>query len=242
MTISKREVELLQPGRLINDAVVDFYIKYLQNEMRPEERSRFHFFKSSFFRELGDLDKSPSSSSEGRAALASYCKSTREVNIFEKDYVFIPVNFNLHWSLIVICHPGEIATIKDEEIDKALKVPCILHMDSDSKRGFHKGLLSYVQRYLWEEWKIHYAKTGSSDDVSSKFYNLQFLSPKVTQQENSYDCGVFLLEYVAEFLENAPISFNPRTSRFLTEDWLLVEEVSIRRQYIQMLIKLCLEY
>ena len=80
-------------------------------------------------------------------------------------------NYSLHWSLIVICHPGEVVNfdgeilacdlyceplhsqifmlminVPDNELDKSLKVPCILHMDSI--KGSHSGLKNLVQRYI----------------------------------------------------------------------------------------------
>ena len=67
--------------------------RYLKNEMQPEERHRFHFFNSFFFRKLIDLDKDPLSAFESKAAFQRVRKWTRKVNLFEKDYVFIPVNF-----------------------------------------------------------------------------------------------------------------------------------------------------
>lgn len=75
---------------------------------------------------------------------------------------------SLHWSLVVICHPGEVTCFKgkifptsryfmvyldilhlfllllDEEIKESAKVPCILHMDS--LKGSHKGLRNVFQR------------------------------------------------------------------------------------------------
>ncbi|GFS34304.1 cysteine proteinases superfamily protein [Actinidia rufa] len=83
--------------------------RYLKNKIKPEEKHRFHFFNSFFFRKLADLDKDPSRACKGRAAFQRVRKWTRKVNLFEKDYIFIPVNFSLHWSLIVICHPGDMA-------------------------------------------------------------------------------------------------------------------------------------
>jgi sentrin-specific protease 7 len=50
------------------------------------------------------------------------------VDIFSKDFIFVPVNKNLHWSLAIICHPsGMDAT------------PVILHYDS--LQGVMKALL-----------------------------------------------------------------------------------------------------
>ncbi|GMY06892.1 probable ubiquitin-like-specific protease 2B isoform X9 [Fagus crenata] len=61
VSISKRDVDLLQPDTFINDTIIDFYIKYLKNQIPPEERNRFHFFNSFFFRKLAGMDKDPTS-------------------------------------------------------------------------------------------------------------------------------------------------------------------------------------
>ncbi|KAL7245537.1 hypothetical protein ACSBR2_000799 [Camellia fascicularis] len=236
VSISKRDVDLLQPDTFVNDTIIDFYIKYLKNEMQPEERQRFHFFNSFFFRKLIDLDKDPSSAFEGRAAFQRVRKWTRKVNLFEKDYVFIPVNFNYHWSLIIICHPGEISKFQDVDMEKSLKVPCILHMDSI--KGTHTGLKDLVQSYLWEEWKER--QKEASEDFSSKFFNLRFVPLELPQQQNSFDCGLFLLHYVERFLGDAPLNFSPfkitKFSNFLNMDWFPPAEPSLKRVHIQRLI------
>ncbi|CAK9163162.1 unnamed protein product [Ilex paraguariensis] len=171
VSISKRDVMLLKPETFINDTIIDFYMKYLKSKINPKEKHRFHFVNSFFFRKMADLDKDPSTACEGRAAFQRVRKWTRKVNLFEKDYIFIPVNFSLHWSLLVICHPGEVAEIEDEEMEKSSKVPCILHMDSI--KGSHRGLKNLIRSYLWEEWKERHNELV--EDVSTKFLNLQFV-------------------------------------------------------------------
>ncbi|KAB2603334.1 hypothetical protein D8674_004339 [Pyrus ussuriensis x Pyrus communis] len=236
VSISKRDLELLQPEKFINDTIVDFYIQYLKSKIQPEEKHRFHFFNSFFFRKLADLDKDQSSACEGKAAFQVVHKWTRKVNVFEKDYIFIPVNYSLHWSLIVICHPGEVVNIKDEKIESLSKVPCILHMDSI--KGSHRGLENLVRRYLCEEWKERHGDT--SEDDYSKFLHLRFVALKLPQQENSFDCGLFLLHYVECFLEEAPVNFSPleitKSSKFLTKNWFRPEEASAKRSHIKKLI------
>ncbi|KAJ8762611.1 hypothetical protein K2173_008050 [Erythroxylum novogranatense] len=236
VSISKRDVDLLQPETFINDTIIDFYIKYLKNQILAEDKNRFHFFNSFFFRKLADLDKDPSSASDGRAAFLRVHKWTRKMDLFGKDYVFIPVNFNLHWSLLVICHPGEVASFKDEEPGKSLRVPCILHMDSI--KGTHAGLKTLVQSYLWEEWKERHKEMV--EDFSSKFLNLRFVPLELPQQENMFDCGLFLLHYLELFLVDAPLNFNPFKingfSKFLTVDWFPPSEASLKRTLIQRLI------
>ncbi|KAJ7946783.1 Ubiquitin-like-specific protease 2 [Quillaja saponaria] len=145
-----------------------YFPVYLQNKIQPDERNRFYFLSIFFFRKLADLDKDPSSASDGRVAFQHVRRWTRKVNLFEKDYIFLPVNYSLHWSLIVICHPGEMACYKGEEIENSPKVPCILHMDS--MKGSHRGLKNVIQSYLCEEWKERHRKTGDED--SSKILDL----------------------------------------------------------------------
>ncbi|KAG8650414.1 hypothetical protein MANES_07G038300v8 [Manihot esculenta] len=206
VSISKRDVELLRPETFINDTIIDFYIKFLKNKIQPEDQHQFHFFNSFFFRKLVDLDKDPRNSCEGRQAFQCVHKWTRNVDLFEKDYIFIPVNYSLHWSLIVICHPGEVANFRDDESGRALKVSCILHMDSI--RGSHRGLKNLIQ--------------------------------SCPQQENSFDCGLFLLHYVELFLEEVPINFSPfkitEFSNFFNRNWFLPEEASLKRAHIRKLI------
>nr|XP_016464924.1 PREDICTED: probable ubiquitin-like-specific protease 2A [Nicotiana tabacum] len=237
VSISKRDVDLLQPKNFINDTIIDFYIMYLRNKINPEEKDRFHFFNSFFFRKLADLDKDPTRACEGRAAFQRVRRWTTKVNFFGKDFIFIPVNFSLHWSLIVICHPGEVVTFRgEEEMEKSSRVPCILHMDSI--RGSHKGLKNLLQSYLLEEWKERHKEVA--EDVARKFSNLPFFSLKLPQQENSFDCGLFLLHYVELFLEQAPVNFNlskiTASSKFLAGDWFSTEDVDCKREHIKRLI------
>ncbi|XP_039019621.1 probable ubiquitin-like-specific protease 2A isoform X2 [Hibiscus syriacus] len=238
ISISKRDVELLSPETFINDTIIDFYIIYLKNKIPPEEQHRFHFFNSFFFCKLADLDKGLSDDCQARSAYHRVHKWTRKVDIFGKDYIFIPVNYSLHWSLIVICHPGEVAKLKDDVTENLLKVPCILHMDSI--RGSHRGLKNLFQSYLSEEWKQRH-NGAAADDVLSKFLNLQL----VPLEENSFDCGLFLLHYVELFLLQAPTNFSTykitESSNFLNANWFPPAVASLKRGRIKKLIYEILE-
>ncbi|KAK4387681.1 putative ubiquitin-like-specific protease 2B [Sesamum angolense] len=263
VSISKRDVDLLLPDTFVNDTIIDFYIKYLKTRQNAEDRSKFHFFNSFFFRKLADLDKDPSSAFDGKAAFQRVRKWTRKVNLLEKDFIFIPVNYNYHWSLIVICYFGEVASyegkllltlfylIKDYPLldivwfllghildvdNKSVRVPCILHMDSF--RGNHAGLKDLIQSYLWEEWKER--QKGTGENLYSKFRNLKFIPLELPQQQNLYDCGLFLLHYVELFLEEVPPNFSiykiTPSSKFLQADWFPPGEASMKRAHIERLI------
>ncbi|CAI9270170.1 unnamed protein product [Lactuca saligna] len=233
VSIINRDIDLLLPDTFVNDTIIDFYVKYLKNKIRPEERQRFHFFNSFFFRKLADPEKEPLNALEGKTAFQRVIKWTRKVNLFEKDFVFIPVNYNL----IVMCHLGEVAKYKDEEdVTELIKVPCVLHMDPI--RGSHTVLKGLMQSYLKEEWKGR--QQEASEDISSRFDNLRFISLELPQQPNSFDCGLFLLHYVEHFLEQAPINFNPfritKSVHFLNTDWFPPADASLKRVVIQRLV------
>ncbi|CAI9784206.1 unnamed protein product [Fraxinus pennsylvanica] len=236
VSMSLRDIDLLRPDTFLNDTIIDFYIKYLKNKQNPDERLRFHFFNSFFFRKLADMDKDPSSAFDGKAAFQRVQKWTRKVNLLDKDFIVIPVNYNYHWSLIVICYFGKVADYEDLDANKLARVPCILHMDSI--KGSHAGLKDLMQSYLWEEWKERRKETH--EDLYSKFRNLKFISLELPQQQNSYDCGLFLLHYVELFLEEVPVDFSihkiTSLSNFLTADWFPPGEASIKRAHIERLI------
>ncbi|KAF3793979.1 putative ubiquitin-like-specific protease 2B [Nymphaea thermarum] len=208
VSISKRDVELLQPDTFINDTIIDFYIKYLESNLLPEDKDRFHFFNSFFFRKLADLDKNPGSAFEGKVAFQRVRKWTHG------------------------------------KVNENEKVPCILHMDSI--KGSHVGLKDLVQSYLWEEWKERHmdAKEAAEDDVL-RFSDMRFVPLELPQQENSFDCGLFLLHYVELFLKEAPLIFNPfsikKFSIFLNKGWFPPAEASLKRLFIQKLIYELLE-
>ena len=53
------------------------------------------------------------------------CGVFQGVDIFEKDFLFLPIHDHLHWSLVIICHAG--APSEDNSC-----TPWILHLDSMS--------------------------------------------------------------------------------------------------------------
>uniref|UniRef100_A0A0E0KZP6 Ubiquitin-like protease family profile domain-containing protein n=1 Tax=Oryza punctata TaxID=4537 RepID=A0A0E0KZP6_ORYPU len=122
------------------------------------------------------------------------------------------------------------------DTDISAKIPCILHMDS--LKGSHSGLKDIIQSYLWEEWKERHPESAS--DCSDKFLNLRFISLELPQQDNSFDCGLFLLHYVELFLMDTPRSFNPLKidsfANYLSDDWFPPAEASLKRSLIRKLI------
>ena len=87
-----------------------------------------------------------------------------------------------------------------------IKQPCILVFDSLGGTKARKSkVCETLREYLWCEYMAKIGKDSGkfSRDWAKEF--MPFSSPKVQQQPNFSDCGVYLLQYVESFFED-PIS------------------------------------
>jgi sentrin-specific protease 7 len=125
---------------------------------------------------------------------------TKRVNLFDMDYILIPINLNLHWSLCIVCKPKQWIQ-QASSIDSEA---CFLHLDSLYYKS-HKTetLFKNITNYLSIEWKVKNVilTTGSDDEL---FRNLPKLQPRCAKQINGYDCGVYTVKFVEKFLEAYP--------------------------------------
>ncbi|KAJ3367467.1 Sentrin-specific protease 6 [Allomyces arbusculus] len=135
VTLFGNDAGVLNNSNFLNDAVLEFYLRYLVDRLDDDQRQSVHLFNSFFFLRLTQTGKKKSVSGKGgskksgaasAAAAAAgenaipfaegyqHVKSwTKNVDLFEKKMVFVPINENLHWYLAVILNPGKLV-IKDE--------------------------------------------------------------------------------------------------------------------------------
>jgi len=88
--IKVMDIRTLNPSEFLNDTIIDFYIKYLLQSLGPRESSpTVYVFNSFFFPTLVQTD---TSYEQSRAAFERVKNWAKGIPIFEKDYIFIPVN------------------------------------------------------------------------------------------------------------------------------------------------------
>ncbi|XP_046711480.1 sentrin-specific protease 6 isoform X2 [Silurus meridionalis] len=111
-SITNEDLHCLNEGNYLNDVIIDFYLKYLVCEKLQEmDANRFHAFSSFFYRSLTqtdlteDLDGTSLSIQERRHNRVKTW--TRHLDVFQKDFIFVPINQLAHWYLAVICFPGQ---------------------------------------------------------------------------------------------------------------------------------------
>ncbi|XP_063743886.1 sentrin-specific protease 7 isoform X2 [Eleginops maclovinus] len=279
ITVTMEDLQCLDTGIFLNDVIIDFYLKYLLENASAAVAERSHIFSSFFFRQLTRRDNA----SEGTTVTSDACQRqrrhqrvktwTRHVDIFKKDFLFVPVNQEAHWYLVIICFPGleepksetwsgpdskksqggtgqqqeeeaaqgskspnditettptlnhldsvDTKTEKAEEKstkdtrpgpvncteqtfqkETGMKRPCILIMDS-LKLSLHERVYKLLREYLQSEWEV---RRGSSRDFSTD--QMQSSHCKVPLQDNSSDCGLYLLQYVESFLKDPVVHFD----------------------------------
>jgi sentrin-specific protease 7 len=189
VTLTLGDVERLDDGQFLNDSLIDFWCRFIEERMARyglAHRSRLHIFSSFFFAKLVQQGISQ----DDRLADALKWTQTQKVDIFSKDYVFIPICEKLHWTLAVVCFPGAQPT---ELRGTVQQVPCILHLNSIRKTGQRLG--GVLRKYLQCEWDVrHKASKGARDFESRGSMPLYY--PRCPQQENEWDCGIFVLEFL----------------------------------------------
>lgn len=264
VNITNRDLRRLRPTEFLNDTIIDFYIKYLQRSLKGTLTGRFHFFSSFFYKRLVTAGKGGAFDDRKRRAYEQVQNWTKDVDIFEKDYLVIPVNDALHWSLVIVCNPGAIVDTvlqvrkekeplvinddddgdevlvmeKEQAIDHVRHRTCILHFDS--MNGKH-GDIDAVRAYLEFEWTNKRAadeKNSVAVSFDKEFVSL--LKCDVPQQTNFCDCGLFLLHYLELFLKEAPAKFSHPSQdgppSFLAPSWFEPTEASRKRSTIRDLL------
>ncbi|XP_041319780.1 sentrin-specific protease 7 isoform X4 [Pyrgilauda ruficollis] len=297
--VTREDLECLEYGEFLNDVIIDFYLKYLLLEKAPKHvADRTHIFSSFFYKCLTRTEKTSEGDVKVSAAQRRHRRVrtwTRNINIFNKDYIFVPVNEESHWYMAVICFPwleeavyeecpqqnslshrpqqspvepesentraGSVLLRDEEEGDgnrtlfskggneiaasasvlysaiskislsnskkQICKRPCILILDSLKACSVQKTV-QVLREYLEVEWE---AKRKTHREFSKS--TMIDLCPRVPKQDNSSDCGVYLLQYVESFFQNPIVNFEQPLH---LEDWFPRQLIRNKREEIRDLI------
>ena len=130
VSVTMEDYYCLEDESFLNDVVIDFFFKWLQfSQLGESDRNRTHIFSTFFYKRLTTRppkqknklhpieDNVNMSSAEKRYERVK--RWTKKVNIFEKDFVVVPINEHSHWFVAVICFPGLDSCVS---IDKNEKV------------------------------------------------------------------------------------------------------------------------
>ncbi|KAI5243061.1 cysteine proteinase [Aureobasidium subglaciale] len=102
-TIDASDIEGLDEGGLLNDNIISFCLREMQ-ENHPELQNQAHIFNSFFYSTL-------TTTSSGRKGFNydAVSRWTRTVDLFSHPFVAVPINANLHWFVVIICNLDKLA-------------------------------------------------------------------------------------------------------------------------------------
>ncbi|CAL8087334.1 unnamed protein product [Orchesella dallaii] len=111
MSICPNDISCLGHSQFLNDQIIDFWLAVIQTELlNDDDKKRTFVFDSFFYSKLTEKVKKRTaeegSMSAGERRHARVKKRTKNVDIFEKDFLIVPINENYHWFIAIICFPG----------------------------------------------------------------------------------------------------------------------------------------
>ncbi|KAJ7072727.1 hypothetical protein C8F01DRAFT_972220 [Mycena amicta] len=182
LPISIRDLGFLAPRKFLNDAIVQFGLQLAFEELRaknPQIADSLHIFSSFFYKKL--------SAERIEDTYPAVAKWTKRVDIFAKEYLIIPIHdMARHWYLAIICHPSHLLGSNTNGKSYCLTL--------DSLNADHEPMAALLHTYLKLE-----AQQKHQEPVDSR---LIYVKAKVPQQDNGYDCGVYLLHLAKHFMQD----------------------------------------
>ncbi|KAJ5735831.1 uncharacterized protein N7483_000956 [Penicillium malachiteum] len=208
--VSTEDRERLREDEFLNDNLIAFYLRFLEDHLErtnEEVAKRVYFFNSYFFETLKNSPLGSTNINYGGVE-----KWTRNVNLFEYDYIIVPINENAHWYVAIICNLSKLdaASEPGSQNDETGSKGSASGLDQttivtfDSLDISHYQTSKILRQYLAKE---SVSKRGI--DISSKATAKAIKGKRATNlplQNNYSDCGLYLLAYVEKFVQN-PDSF-----------------------------------
>ncbi|GIL69603.1 hypothetical protein Vretifemale_531 [Volvox reticuliferus] len=211
-------------------AAIMLTLRCLELELLQHNNHRHHFFNTFFLKMLQEAPLKPYNDNDSRLM-----KWTKGVDIFPKDYIYVPIHGGIHWSLVLICHPSAIINqllqppVKKMAAGRALSKngpdkPLMLHLDSLSGTHDPAPIFQKLRWYLEQEWK--WRMNNAMEESVPRTWKNSFLAAgvqvpevrfskqmlpgismasRLPQQDDSVDCGLFLLSYIDFFSAADPM-------------------------------------
>lgn len=107
IAINTEDFTCLAMEQYLNDVIIEFYLKWLFFEVLTEEqRQKTHIFSTFFYKRLTTVTQHRGEKlTAAQKRHARVQKWTKDVNLFEKDFIIVPINEQSHWFLAIICFP-----------------------------------------------------------------------------------------------------------------------------------------
>jgi Ulp1 family protease len=120
ITIDFKDIERLDEGEFLNDNLVGYALRRVEEDMAPEHRNKVHFFNSFFFTAIMQKNGRKGFNYEGVK------KWTKNIDLLSKPYIVVPMCENVHWFVAIICNLPSLerkTALLDDDLDDAAETP-----------------------------------------------------------------------------------------------------------------------
>ena len=93
------DLSCLDDGNAITGHILDSAMNLKVHPLDPD--GKIFLFSTLFYSTLTQVTLNEMG--DGYARVSSW---TKHVNLFEKEYLLIPIHKDFHWFLVVVCNPG----------------------------------------------------------------------------------------------------------------------------------------
>lgn len=96
VTIDAGDILHLDAGEFLNDNIVNYALRDIEENMHPPHKDRVHFFNTFFYTSL--------TAKTGKRGINydAVKKWTKNVDLLSKPYVVVPINLDLHWFVVIV--------------------------------------------------------------------------------------------------------------------------------------------
>eukprot|EP00913_Durusdinium_trenchii_P001853 g1716.t1 len=227
--LEERDVDLLEDEQWFNDTIMDFFLRLAVEEL--------YVAKTQFFTRL-----SAAGASSGEKGWENVRTWTRSVTggLASQRVLIYPVNeANLHWCAFFVCHPYRVMRTDDTRG----------HMEDLPRMSTSKIIQGYLRRELFntsgygvqlEDSKRLEDKVTRSQMVARwkaavcGLERMQAIETDVPKQQNVYDCGLYVLEFLL-FLLRHPEKLT-RLGLESHQAWFDQSTISHRRTQMRQLV------
>lgn len=140
VTVTFQDYKTLEHDTFLNDIIIDFYLTYLHtNNLNKEDAPNVYIFSTMFYKRMLTQPSSKSlkpDSFEKNPSLTSAQKRhmrvrgwTKNVDLFTKDMIIIPICEHSHWYLVIVIKPGLIVNAPESEARRVKGEPFFIVLD-----------------------------------------------------------------------------------------------------------------
>jgi Ulp1 protease family, C-terminal catalytic domain len=212
VSLTEGDLALLQPGNQLNDNLIDFYLTYVWKKLMPERhRSKCHFFTTFFFSAL---------KKRGSEYVQRW---VRGINLFEKQFLVIPINEADHWKVVVVVSPKAALECAAVSRQRTASPPLGSHLLMFDSLGSNANTaFGTIRRWLADEYELRNGLPPKSVKFGPK--SIRGVEVSAPTQPNDYDCGVYLLLNMERFCRDLDQDVEK-----ITPDWFAFDDIEEQR-------------